>query len=141
MAYKRITEKQYDEALEAGRQRLSHALCAEAVRYDRDADAIQIALTDTTTISVKRTAIPEWASLSPDAMGEVRLSAVGDAIAVEGYDVQVGITGLLKGILPEIFFRVAFAQRGGAATSPAKAKAARANGTLGGRPKKVAVAV
>lgn len=139
MAYKPVTPQQYDSALKDGGERLSRIIQADGVRYDRDHDVVVIKLSDKASVEVERAAIPEWSSLSMDDMQEIRLSAVRDAIAVGSYDVHVSIEGLLRDVLPVAFLSRAFAQRGGTATSDAKAAAVRSNGARGGRPRKIAV--
>lgn len=139
MGYKPITPEQYEEGRRIGRERLANALRAESVRYDPVSDSVVIGLSDTLTFGVKRSAIHEWADIPAEEFNKVRLSAVRDAIALGDYHVHINIAGLLSEALPNAFLRVAFAKRGGAAKSPEKAAAARANGALGGRPRKVPV--
>lgn len=138
MGYKAITQKQYDHALAAGRKRLSRALRAESVRYDSGNGVVEIKLSNAVTVAVARSAITEWAQVPEKEMHEVRLSPLREAIAVPTHDVEIGVEGLLRDILPDDLFRRAFAHRGGSTKSQAKAEAARANGALGGRRKVVA---
>ena len=136
MGYKSITDEQYEAGRAAGRVRLSSALRAESVRFDSDSQTVVIRLSDKVSVGVSKATFTEWDTLSDDEMRDIRLSAVRDALAVGTHDVQVSIEGLLRDVMPEPLLNRAFAQRGGAATSPAKALAARVNGARGGRPKK-----
>ncbi len=139
MGYKPITEEEYQKGIEAGSNRLMWSLRAESVRYDRVTDKIVVVVSEDLAFEVPRAAISEWQDLTPEEMGGIRLSAVRDALAVGSHDVQVSVGGLLRDRLPEGFFNQAFAQRGGTVRSEAKANAARANGALGGRPRKAAI--
>ena len=99
-----------------------------------------LTVSDRCTLSLRRDLFTEWADVSDDHFATIRLSALQDAVMLEDHDVQISIAGLLRDALPPSFLSFALAQRGGAATSPAKAKAAQRNGALGGRPRKTVAA-
>ena len=136
MSFKPLTEERYRQAILEGKQRLATSLIAEDVRYAAGSDEITITL-PLARISVARSAILEFAALPVDAMQGLHLSAIGDALGVEGFDVEVDLKGLIIGVLPEPLLSTALARRGGAAKSSAKSAAARTNGAKGGRPRKL----
>lgn len=63
----------------------------------------------------------------------VDILGVGYGLHWEALDVDLSVPGLLDGLFST---RAYMARRAGQATSPAKARAARANGAKGGRPRK-----
>jgi len=135
MGFKPISQAAYEAGLASGRGRLAHATVAEAVRYDAASDRIAIAFPDCEVV-IPRGRIEEFAGCDARAMSEIRLSAVGDALAVGSRDVHVDIDGLLADLLPRSVVAKAIAKRGGRSRSPAKSTAARENGAKGGRPRK-----
>jgi hypothetical protein len=136
MAYKPMTDEEYEAGLERGRQRLETATIATAVSYDAGQDMITIVLPNACLVIIPRQRISEFAGLSTAEMQEIRLSAIGDAIAVGSHDVHVDLGGMLEDVFPERLLGRRFAALGGKATSAAKARAARENGARGGRPRK-----
>jgi hypothetical protein len=135
MGFKPISQAAYEAGLASGRDRLARASTAEAVRYDSDSDRIVIVFPGC-EIVIPRDRIEEFDGHDARAMSEIRLSAIGDALAIGHGDVHVDIDGLLADLLPATAVAKAIAKRGGRSTSPAKSMAARKNGAKGGRPRK-----
>jgi hypothetical protein len=135
MAFKPITDDEYGTGLSMGRHRLEMATVAQSVSYDPNGDRIVLGIRDC-IFMIPRWKISELADLSPEALADVRLSAMGDAITVDPGDVHIDLAGLIADIMPRVVVGKAFAKRGGQTTSPAKANASRANGAKGGRPRK-----
>lgn len=134
MPFKPVADEQYEAGFLRGRKRLGKAAIAQKVSYDPQRDGLVIDL-DSCSLYVPRSKIEEFGDLTPEDMKKVRLSAIGDAIAVGSHDVHVDLSGLLADLFPEAALDKALARRGGRSTSPAKAQAARVNGMKGGRPK------
>ena len=140
MAYRPISKEQYDAAVSAAEKRSSRVFAAQAVSYNPASDQVEIALTDTLTAAVARLALTEWQDVPKQQFETIRLSAIGDALALGSHDVQIDLLGLMIEEIPDVVVATAMAKRAGSRTSEAKAVAARANGALGGRPKKTVVA-
>jgi len=70
-----------------------------------------------------------------DQLAGVEVLGAGSGLHWEALDVDLSVPALLAGLFGT---RAHMARRGGQATSPAKAAAARANGAKGGRPRKSA---
>ncbi|KJS38434.1 MAG: hypothetical protein VR70_10030 [Rhodospirillaceae bacterium BRH_c57] len=134
MAFTGITQEQLDAACAQGAERQKAALMATSVRFLADTDSLELAAGGI-TILIPRSMISEFADLSPTQMERVGLSVLADAIAVDGYDVQVSVAGLIADVIPQQAIARAMARVGGSATSPKKSAAARENGKKGGRPK------
>lgn len=136
MAYKPMTDEEYEAGLARGRKRLEKATIATTVSYDAKQDAIIVELSNDCAVRIPRRNVSEFAELRTAEMNNIRLSAIGDAIAVGSHDVHVDVGGLLRDVFPASLLGKRFAALGGKATSAAKARAARENGARGGRPRK-----
>jgi hypothetical protein len=139
MGFKPISPSAYVAGLAAGRDDLARSSIAESVRYDTETDRIMIVF-PACEVAIPHGQVREFAGLDTSAMATIRLSAVGDALAVGDSDVHVDIGGLLAELLPPAVVAKAIAKRGGRSRSSAKASAARRNGIKGGRPRKLPAA-
>ena len=70
-----------------------------------------------------------------EQLSQVEILGTGTGLHWEALDADLSIPGLLAGLFGT---KAYMAQQAGRATSPAKAAAARANGTKGGRPSRSA---
>ena len=78
---------------------------------------------------------------TPQQLQQIEISPSGLGIHVPALDVDLYIPSLLQGFMgTKQWMAAQMGQTGGKATSAAKAAAARANGKLGGRPKKLKLA-
>ena len=78
---------------------------------------------------------------TPQQLQQIEISPSGLGIHVPALDVDLYIPSLLQGFLgTKQWMAAQMGKTGGKATSAAKAAAARANGKLGGRPKKLKLA-
>lgn len=78
---------------------------------------------------------------TPQQLQEIEISPSGLGIHVPALDVDLYIPSLLQGFMgTKQWMAAQMGKTGGKATSAAKAAAARANGKLGGRPKKLKLA-
>lgn len=78
---------------------------------------------------------------TPQELQEIEISPSGLGIHVPALDVDLYIPSLLQGFMgTKQWMAAQMGKTGGKATSAAKAAAARANGKLGGRPKKLKLA-
>lgn len=78
---------------------------------------------------------------TPQQLQQIEISPSGLGIHVPALDVDLYIPSLLQGFMgTKQWMAAQMGKTGGKATSAAKAAAARANGKLGGRPKKLKLA-
>jgi hypothetical protein len=127
------TDDDLDRALTRGRAAAVAEPRAVSARYDRAAGRIVVEMTSGCAFAFP----PRLAEGLADA-GEVDLAAVevspsGFGLRWEALDVDLSVPGLVAGLWGA---RRHMARLAGAARSPAKAAAARANGAKGGRPRK-----
>jgi hypothetical protein len=108
-----------------------HWYDAEALAFDPATDEIELTLVNRVRVIVPREMVPTLAELPLSAAKRMRLGILGGAIEVRSHDVDVSVRGMISRVVG-----ASMGRRGGAVRSPVKAAAARANGRLGGRPRK-----
>jgi hypothetical protein len=83
--------------------------------------------------------IQDLADTPPDQLSGVEVTPSGLGLHWPKLDADVYVPGLLSGVFgTKSWMASVMGARGGKVSSPAKADAARTNGTKGGRPKKKA---
>jgi hypothetical protein len=76
---------------------------------------------------------------TPAQLAGVEILGMGDGLHWEALDVDHYVPSLIEGVFGNRRWMSEIGKRGGAARTPAKSAAARANGRQGGRPRKDAV--
>jgi len=122
------------QRLDAQRERYSTVV---AVDYHAKLDRLVIELSNGLQLSFAPKLAQVLRHATAHNLAEVEISDAGLALYFPRIDASLYIPGLLAGMLgTREWMRSEFAKQGGQTTSPAKAAAARANGKLGGRPRK-----
>lgn len=131
---KRLTEAEVDRQYEAARhvdaEYRKAGLYANAVHFDVTTRRFILELTNGYSLGVPVATLPEVANETDAVLGTVALPT-DDCMEIESLDVQYSVPGLVMAMSARVIGR-----RGGSATSARKAKASRANGKKGGRPRK-----
>ena len=127
-----LTDAAIDAALERGRIARATEPRAAAVRYDRQAGRIIVDLTNGCTFAFPPHLAEGLEAATDDQLASVEILGQGHGLHWEALDIDLSLPGLMAGIFGT---RVHMARRAGQATSPAKAAAARINGSKGGRPR------
>jgi hypothetical protein len=142
MTQHQITDAEYAAALAAGRSEAEAEICAQAVRYVPERDAIEIVTARNAGFLIPRAWIGALQDVPTEDLAKLEIWPDGSAIALEERDIHISVHGLMTAILPSILpsraVAAVFASRGGKATSEAKRSSAQANGRKGGRPRKAA---
>jgi hypothetical protein len=138
-------DKNFDKEVEAANKRaatrLSKTPTAIAARYDPRIDRLVIDLSSGVSISFRPQDAQGFEQAKPEQLTEIEISPSGLGLHFPAIDVDVYLPGLLEGFLGSRHWMAAqLGKAGGRATSSAKVSAARANGKLGGRPKKTDIA-
>jgi hypothetical protein len=108
----------------------SRHFSARSIMYDAKCDSFSLKMISGIHLTIPRVRIWEFDGAPAKTLAKVAVGIGGDVIECRPLDVDIFIPGLLRDILG-----LNTGQRiGGLAKSPAKAKAARQNGRLGGRP-------
>ncbi len=130
----------HDEFATAERraQRRRHAgLVAEAARYDSRRKRIVIRLNSGLDIAFAPEDAQGLETATPDQLDQIEISPSGQGLYFPKLDADLSVQGLLEGFLGSRAWMAArLGSQGGKSTSMAKTSAARANGRLGGRPRK-----
>ena len=112
---------------------------AVSAHYDRATGHIVIALSSKLILSFSPHDAQGLENAKPSQLDEIEITPSGFGIHFPKLDADLYVPGLLEGFLGSKKWMAArLGQAGGQSRSRAKKAASRANGRLGGRPKKVA---
>ena len=120
--------------------RLARTPTAMAARYDRRSGRVVIDLSNGLSIAFRPQQAQGLEHATPDQLRTIDISPSGLGLNFPALDADLYLPGLLQGFLGSRRWMAAqLGTAGGLAKSAAKTAAARANGKLGGRPKKAHV--
>ena len=131
-----LTDAQIDAALERGRSVSIYEPRAAVVRYDSDLGRVMIDLTNGCSFAFPARLVQGLEAATDEQLAQVDILGAGYGLHWEALDVDLSIPGLLAGLFGA---KAHMARLAGQTKSPAKAAAARVNGTKGGRPRKPAL--
>jgi len=103
--------------------------------FDSETGRVSVDLTNGCAFSFPARLVQGLETAKDEDLTAVEIFPQGRGLHWEAMDVDVSLPGLLNGIFGT---RTYMARQAGRTTSPAKAAAARTNGTKGGRPRKKA---
>ena len=122
-----------------GRQSLRTEPRARTARYDRKTGRVLVDLTNGCSFAFPARNAQGLERAGDADLAQVEVLGLGLALHWERLDVDLSVPGLLAGLFgTKSYMDRQRASRAGAATSAAKAAAARRNGAKGGRPRKAA---
>ena len=130
-----LTDAQIDAAMKRGRIGRETEPRAASARYDRRLGRIIVDLTNGCTFAFPPRLAQGLESATDEQLSGIEILGAGYGLHWEALNADLSIPGLLAGIFGT---RTYMARHAGQATSPAKAAAARTNGSKGGRPRKSA---
>ena len=111
---------------------------AVAARYDSKSGRIVISLSSRVDVSFSPRDAQGLGQAKPSQLEEIEITPSGFGIHFPALDADLYLPGILEGFLGSKSWMAArLGRSGGQSRSKAKKAAARANGRLGGRPKKV----
>ncbi len=130
-----------NEANERAASRLTKTPIALAARYDRRIGRLVIDLSSGLSIAFRPHDAQGLEQAKPEQLTPIEISPSGLGLHFPALDADLYLPSLLEGFLGSRRWMAAqLGKNGGRASSPAKTAAVRANGKLGGRPKKNRVA-
>lgn len=137
-----VTHKQEIKvANERAAARLSRTPTATAARYDRRVGRLVIELSSGLSIAFRLQDVQGFEHAKPEQLTKIEISPSGLGLHFPTVDADIYLPGLLEGFLGSRRWMAAqLGKAGGSVTSRAKTAAVRANGKLGGRPKKAHLA-
>lgn len=136
--WKPLTDEEFERQLalanEAGRQEAESG--AVRVGFDSGAERIVLDLRRGLTILIAPEMVEELDGATAEQLANVRLLPGGLALEWPDLDVDISVPGLLVDLIGTGPMLSEVGKRGRGKTSASKAKASRANGAKGGRPRK-----
>jgi hypothetical protein len=139
MAETDVTAKdreRYARARARGEARAHDPSAVVEARYNRDGDLIELKFAGGGSMAIPRKAVPGLQRASTSSIESIVVSPAGEALSWPSLDVDVYVPDLVEHAFGSRLFAAATGRRGGRTRSKAKAAAAKANGTKGGRPRK-----
>ncbi|MDF2096746.1 DUF2442 domain-containing protein [Aquibaculum arenosum] len=134
-----LTDAQFEAAEARGRTILETEPRARSARYDRKSGRVVIDLVNGCTYAFPTQLVQDLQGASNDDLANVEVEGLGFDLHWPALDVDLYAPALIAGIFgTRDWMTKELARRAGQAKSPAKAAAARANGSKGGRPRKAA---
>lgn len=135
-------EAQYRAALEVGKKAEETEPRAVSAKYDVKTKRMVVNLRSGVTFLFPIQLIEGLEDATGRELSDVEILGNGAALHWESLDVDLSVPQLLMGVFGTkawmSHIRSEIGKLGGSQKSPAKAKASRKNGTLGGRPAKAA---
>jgi len=111
---------------------------AVSAHYDRESGRVVIKLSSNVDVGFSPSDAQGLEEATPSQLDEIEISPSGFGIHFPKLDADLYLPALLQGFLGSRKWMASrLGQAGGKSRSAAKQKASRANGKLGGRPKKV----
>jgi hypothetical protein len=105
-------------------------LLAVDARYDRRGKRVMITLNNGTVVGFPLSVLPGLEHATPDELREIEIEGGGYGLRVHGLDADISVPALLADHLGSTLMRRAIT----------RANASKANGRLGGRPRKIKAA-
>jgi hypothetical protein len=128
-------DRDFDRAARRG-TRLESGLFARSARYDARSARLAIELKSGVAMAIPVTFIQRLADATDVERRDVRLAGGGIGLHWPRLNVDLNVRNLLAGIFGNRLWMSDWARYAGSQTSAAKARASRANGAKGGRPRK-----
>jgi hypothetical protein len=123
----------YDDAVATGAAVQPRAT---EVRFNPRTRRLDIEMKNGMAVSVPARQIEGLQDATASQLKEARIRGHGTVLRWDALDADVSVAALFQGVLGSKAWMAELGRAGGRATSPRKAKAARANGKKGGRPRK-----
>ncbi len=131
------TDAEIDRAIERARQ-LRGEPCVTEVEYRAGPglDLLILKLNNGRRHTIPREDLQGLQSGTKAQLSRIEIIGRGTGLHWPDLDVDLYVPGLLRGVYGTRQWMAKIGRRGGLATSPAKKTASRANGKLGGRPRR-----
>jgi hypothetical protein len=130
-----LTDAEIDVASARGAAARAGEPRAVSARYDRKSNRVVVKLTNGCVFAFPSRLAEGLEAASEAELSQIEILGAGYGLHWEKLDVDLSVPGLLAGVFGTAAY---MARRAGRTSSPAKAAAARRNGTKGGRPRKAA---
>lgn len=136
-----LTETDLKQAQARAHKRRDGVPRAVSARYDRRVGRVVVLLETGVELGFPPGLAQGLADARPGDLVDIEITPAGTGLHFPKLDADLYVPALLEGILgSRKWMARALGKAGGTQTSEAKAEAARANGRLGGRPRKTVLA-
>jgi Protein of unknown function (DUF2442) len=139
MARRTLTDREILSQLPAARTRARSARAqgprARRAYYDRERKLVVVELTNGAVFAFPPRLAQGLRGASAETLAEIEVSPSGEALHWDRLDADLRVPALLQGMFGTRTWMRQLGQAGGRVRSQAKARAARANGAKGGRPR------
>ncbi len=129
-------DRQYREATKRGEESLKHDPRAISASYQNG--EVSVRLMSGWSFSFDPRRYKFLKNATDEELSDVKPLGLGFALEWESIDQHLGVGPLILDLIGEKYIATEVGRRNGSATSIRKKAASKANGKLGGRPKKVA---
>jgi len=134
----KVSNDEFEAANARAAARLRKIPCATKAHYERKRDRVVIGLNTGIEVAFRPRDAQGLERAKPDQLDTIKISPSGLGIHFPKLDADIYLPALLEGFLgSKRWIAAAHGKIGGSVSSAAKAAAARRNGKLGGRPRKV----
>ena len=132
-----ITDEEIDAAAQRGKALRAERPQAESARYDAARGLIEIALANGALFSFPPRLAQALQGATSVQLREVEVVGAGTGLYFPVIDADLYIPALIEGVFgSKAWMAASMGKQGGLARTERKAIAARANGKMGGRPRK-----
>ena len=132
-----LTDAEFEAAEARGRKMLETEPRATSARYDRKSGRVVIDLVNGCTYAFPAHLAQDLQGASHDDLANIEVDGLGFDLHWPALGADLYVPALVAGIFgTRDWMTTELARRAGQTRSPAKAAAARANGSKGGRPRK-----
>jgi hypothetical protein len=131
-----MTNRQMHSAGDRAQERKHHIPQATGAAYHPDTGLVCIQLSNGVVIGLPATHTQGLETADSTSMSEICISPSGYGIHFPKLDVDLYLPALMEGIFGTKAWMAERGRKGGQAATTAKQAASRANGKLGGRPRK-----
>lgn len=136
-----LTNQEFAAANARGREMLRTTPHAVAARYDEGRDRIVVELSNRLELAFAPGDAQGLETATAEDLAEIVIDPPGFGLHFPKLDADLYVPALLDGVFGSKAWTAArMGQEGGKSRTPAKQEASRANGRLGGRPRKMPVA-
>lgn len=133
-----IDEEQFLKATERGQRLKARSITAQSVRYA--AGRIHVELSNGCAFAFPVAHAEGLVGATAAQLRDVKIAGAGLSLVWPRLDADLYVPGLARGVLGTKQWMARIGSVGGSAVSVAKSAAARANGQLGGRPRRLLAA-
>jgi len=124
--FENLTADEFDAMTLRSAVRMRCQLLAVSARYDRRAARVMITLNNGAVVGFQLSVLPGLETATPDDLRHIEVEGAGYGLRVESLDADISVPQLLADQLGSTIMKRAIV----------RTEASRANGRLGGRPRK-----